>query len=254
MRIGELATRTGVSVRALRYYEEQNLLTSERSPSGQRRYPESAVDRVHLIQQLYAAGLPSKSIVDLLPCIVNGEVTREMLGPAFGRPESYRQPDRRSGERSGQAGHHHCHRHGELANRPALRTPITLMPALRLGTSTRTSHQHCRRVERECSSSLAGNALSPRGWRALPIDCVTGIPEWTRSLVLNAALSAMSSVADQVPRDSFRQAREAGRSADECVSASVLNRTRSTEHVLYSRNTISPTRMAAWINCSPITE
>ncbi|MGW6739180.1 MerR family transcriptional regulator [Streptomyces sp. NPDC055025] len=79
MRIGELATRTGVSVRALRYYEEQNLLDSERSPSGQRHYPESAVDRVRLIQQLYAAGLPSKSILDLLPCVVNGEATPELL-------------------------------------------------------------------------------------------------------------------------------------------------------------------------------
>ncbi|MFH8612939.1 MerR family transcriptional regulator [Streptomyces sp. NPDC018029] len=79
MRIGELATRAGVSVRALRYYEEQNLLTSRRSPSGQRQFPDSAVDRVRLIQQLYAAGLPSKSIADLLPCVVNGEATPELL-------------------------------------------------------------------------------------------------------------------------------------------------------------------------------
>ncbi|MDQ1051480.1 MerR family transcriptional regulator [Streptomyces sp. V4I2] len=79
MRIGELATRAGVSVRALRYYEEQNLLASERSPSGQRHYPDSAVDRVQLIQQLYAAGLSSKSIAELLPCVVNGEATPELL-------------------------------------------------------------------------------------------------------------------------------------------------------------------------------
>lgn len=79
MRIGELATRTGVSVRALRYYEEQALLTSERSPSGQRHYSDSAVDRVQLIQQLYAAGLASKSIRELLPCVVNGHATPELL-------------------------------------------------------------------------------------------------------------------------------------------------------------------------------
>jgi DNA-binding transcriptional MerR regulator len=79
MRIGELATRTGVSVRALRYYEEQNLLASDRSPSGQRYYSDSAVDRVRLIQQLYASGLPSKSISELLPCVVNGEATPELL-------------------------------------------------------------------------------------------------------------------------------------------------------------------------------
>ncbi|TXS48078.1 MerR family transcriptional regulator [Streptomyces sp. uw30] len=79
MRIGELAVRTGVSVRALRYYEEQHLLASERSAGGQRHYAVGAVDRVLLIQQLYAAGLPSRSIVELLPCVVTGEVTPELL-------------------------------------------------------------------------------------------------------------------------------------------------------------------------------
>lgn len=79
MRIGELAARTGVSVRSLRYYDAQDLLAPERSPSGQRHFPESAVDRVMLIQQLFAAGLPSKSIVDLLPCVVDGRATPELL-------------------------------------------------------------------------------------------------------------------------------------------------------------------------------
>lgn len=79
MRIGELAARTGVSVRALRYYEEQNLLAAQRSPRGQRHYPDTAVDRVLLIQQLYAAGLASKAIADLLPCVVDGRATPELL-------------------------------------------------------------------------------------------------------------------------------------------------------------------------------
>lgn len=50
MRIGELARRTGVTTRALRYYEEQDLLAAERSGSGQRHYAEDAVDQVHLIR------------------------------------------------------------------------------------------------------------------------------------------------------------------------------------------------------------
>jgi DNA-binding transcriptional MerR regulator len=79
MRIGELATRAGVSVRSLRYYEQQNLLASERSSSGQRHYSESAVNRVRLIQQLYAAGLSSKAILELLPRVVNGRATPELL-------------------------------------------------------------------------------------------------------------------------------------------------------------------------------
>ncbi|WP_432562569.1 MerR family transcriptional regulator [Kineococcus sp. SYSU DK003] len=78
MRIGEVAKRAGVSVRALRYYEEQGLLTSERSHSGQRQYPDSAVDRVRFIQNLYAAGLGSKAVLRILPCMEHGVLTDEM--------------------------------------------------------------------------------------------------------------------------------------------------------------------------------
>lgn len=69
MRIGELARRTGVSERSLRYYEQQGLLTAGRTPGGHRDYPEQAVDRVIRIQELLAAGLHSKKIAELLPCM-----------------------------------------------------------------------------------------------------------------------------------------------------------------------------------------
>lgn len=73
MRIGELAQRTGVSQRSLRYYEQQQLLVSERTGGGHRAYPESAVDRVILIQELFAAGLHSPKIAALLPCMRDPE-------------------------------------------------------------------------------------------------------------------------------------------------------------------------------------
>ncbi|MER5871864.1 MerR family transcriptional regulator [Streptomyces sp. NPDC002044] len=69
MRIGELAARTGVSERSLRYYEEQGLLVSDRTPGGHRDFPERAVDRVIRIQELYAAGLHSVKIARILPCM-----------------------------------------------------------------------------------------------------------------------------------------------------------------------------------------
>lgn len=69
MKIGELARRTAVSERSLRYYEEQGLLVSTRTPSGHRTYPERAVDRVIRIQELFAAGLCSGKIAELLPCM-----------------------------------------------------------------------------------------------------------------------------------------------------------------------------------------
>ncbi|MFC5666022.1 MerR family transcriptional regulator [Kitasatospora misakiensis] len=79
MRIGELADRAGVSTRALRYYEEQSLLDPRRTSGGQRRYPEAAVDRVKLIQELYAAGLGSRLIAALLPAIDAHSVGPELL-------------------------------------------------------------------------------------------------------------------------------------------------------------------------------
>ena len=69
VRIGELAARAGVSVRSLRYYEEQGLLTSSRTAGGQRWYAEVDVERVVLIQRLYAAGLSSSTIATLMPCV-----------------------------------------------------------------------------------------------------------------------------------------------------------------------------------------
>lgn len=69
MRIGEVASRAGVSVRSVRYYEEQKLLSSTRSHSGQRHYTEHEVERIVFIQRLYAAGLSSRTIAKLLPCV-----------------------------------------------------------------------------------------------------------------------------------------------------------------------------------------
>ncbi|GAA0587527.1 MerR family transcriptional regulator [Streptomyces crystallinus] len=69
MRVGELAERTGVSERSLRYYEKQGLLTAERTPGGHREFGDWAVDRVIRIQALYAAGLNSTKIATLLPCM-----------------------------------------------------------------------------------------------------------------------------------------------------------------------------------------
>lgn len=69
LRIGQVAQQAGVSTRALRYYEEQGLLEPQRTHSGQRVYPASAVARVQLIQQLFAAGLSSPLLAVLLPAI-----------------------------------------------------------------------------------------------------------------------------------------------------------------------------------------
>ncbi|MUL41063.1 MerR family transcriptional regulator [Streptomonospora sp. PA3] len=69
MRIGELAERTGTSRRLLRYYEEQGLIASKRCSNGYRDYDERFVDRVIQIRGLLDAGLPTRIIKQILPCL-----------------------------------------------------------------------------------------------------------------------------------------------------------------------------------------
>jgi len=76
MLIGELADRTGTSRRLLRYYEEQGLLSSSRSPNGYRAYAESCVDRVLQVRGLLDAGLPTRIIKQILPCMDDPRGTR----------------------------------------------------------------------------------------------------------------------------------------------------------------------------------
>jgi len=66
MKIGELAERTGVAPRMLRYYEQQGLLGSERRSNGYRDYPDDAVARVAEIRGLVTAGVPTRMIGYLL--------------------------------------------------------------------------------------------------------------------------------------------------------------------------------------------
>ncbi|CAL9279362.1 MerR family transcriptional regulator [Streptomyces sp. SudanB182_2057] len=79
MRIGDLSRRTGVSVRLLRYYEEQGLLRPLRRPSGYREYSEDDVRTVQNIRTLLGAGLSTRTIGALLPCMVDDG---QLLAPA----------------------------------------------------------------------------------------------------------------------------------------------------------------------------
>lgn len=71
VRIGALSQRTGVSVRLLRYYEEQGLLKPLRRSSGYREYRDDDVHTVEHIRTLLAAGLNTATIAELLPCMVD---------------------------------------------------------------------------------------------------------------------------------------------------------------------------------------
>ena len=55
--IGEVAARSGVATSALRFYEEQGLIHSERNDSGHRRYPRAVIRRVAFIVFAQKIGL-----------------------------------------------------------------------------------------------------------------------------------------------------------------------------------------------------
>jgi MerR family redox-sensitive transcriptional activator SoxR len=60
--IGEVAARSGVATSALRFYEEQGLIASERNVSGHRRYPRHVLRRVAFIVFAQKVGLSLEEI------------------------------------------------------------------------------------------------------------------------------------------------------------------------------------------------
>ncbi|GAB6929185.1 MerR family transcriptional regulator [Paenibacillus sp. JCM 10914] len=73
MRIGELADRTGVSIRSLRYYDKQGLLSPIRSDNGYREYSPLAVEQVQTIQLYLNLGLSTEQIAGFLHCVLKNK-------------------------------------------------------------------------------------------------------------------------------------------------------------------------------------
>ncbi|MEU9554911.1 MerR family transcriptional regulator [Streptomyces fumanus] len=68
--IGEIAARTGLSVKTVRYYSDSGLLpVAERSCGGHRRYGPEALERLRLIRRLRALDVPIAAITG----VVTGE-------------------------------------------------------------------------------------------------------------------------------------------------------------------------------------
>lgn len=64
--VGEIARRVGVSTSALRFYETEGLITSERASSGHRRYHADVLRRVSFIRAAQRVGLTLSEIRDAL--------------------------------------------------------------------------------------------------------------------------------------------------------------------------------------------
>jgi MerR family redox-sensitive transcriptional activator SoxR len=72
--IGEVARRSGVAASALRYYEERDLIRSQRAGSGHRRYPRSVLRRIAFVLFAQKIGLTLEEIGEELARLPNGRV------------------------------------------------------------------------------------------------------------------------------------------------------------------------------------
>ena len=70
--VGEVAARAGVATSALRFYEANGLIRSERNSSGHRRYRADTLRRVGFIRVAQRVGLPLSEIRTALESLPDG--------------------------------------------------------------------------------------------------------------------------------------------------------------------------------------
>jgi MerR family transcriptional regulator, copper efflux regulator len=71
MKIGQLASLAGVSVRVWRHYEAQDLIRSELDSNGYREYPSEAIEIVKAFRTLLDRGFSTRQIREIPLCIEN---------------------------------------------------------------------------------------------------------------------------------------------------------------------------------------
>ena len=76
VRIGEVARRTGIPTKTIRYYEEIGVLPEpDRTANAYRDYSEDAVDRLTFVRDAQATGLSLAEIASILDLRSQGEAT-----------------------------------------------------------------------------------------------------------------------------------------------------------------------------------
>jgi DNA-binding transcriptional MerR regulator len=81
MRIGQLATKTGVTAKTIRFWESAGLLADPtRTPSGYRDYEPEVVERLEFIRHAQAGGLTLDQIRQVLEIGDSGDPPCEHVG------------------------------------------------------------------------------------------------------------------------------------------------------------------------------
>mgnify|MGYP001825375068 CR=1 FL=1 len=70
--IGEVSERTGLAVSAIRFYESKGLVSSERAPSGHRRFRKSTIRRLSFVLTSQRLGYSLDEIGDQLARLPDG--------------------------------------------------------------------------------------------------------------------------------------------------------------------------------------
>jgi DNA-binding transcriptional MerR regulator len=84
MQIGEVASRTGLSLRTIRFYEEVGILTASRSQGGFRLFCEADVQRLLLVRQMKPLGFSVEEMRELLAALdAVSDVTRSSVHPSM---------------------------------------------------------------------------------------------------------------------------------------------------------------------------
>jgi len=70
--IGQLATRSGVGVETIRFYERKGIIAQPARPAdGYRKYDDQVAERIRFVQQAHELGFTLKEIKELLSLRVN---------------------------------------------------------------------------------------------------------------------------------------------------------------------------------------
>ena len=85
MLIGEVARRAGMTAKALRFYEDEGLLSPARTRSGYRDYPADALERVAFIRDAQAGGFTLRQIGQILEIRDSGEAPCAHVGQLIDR-------------------------------------------------------------------------------------------------------------------------------------------------------------------------
>lgn len=75
--VGEVASRSGVAVSAIRFYEARGLIRSTRTSGNQRRYARNVLRRIAVIRIAQRAGLSLAEIKDHMDTLPEGRLTVE---------------------------------------------------------------------------------------------------------------------------------------------------------------------------------